>query len=124
MSDEFDHQDQIAVQDQQLDKPDNREPDDARQGELRAIYDQNVEAGNPPYDKAWIRTFGELAWIVRERQWAALEMLGGIARPDFRGTDFSHTDLRGANLIRGHFDKAVFHGTNLGDTVLDDSTLT
>ena len=123
MSDELEQQDQIAVPDQNLDKPDDREPDDARQGELRAIYEQNMEAGKPPYDNAWIRTFGELAWIVRERQWAALQMLGGVARPDFRGADFTNTDLRGANLIRGHFDKALFHRTNLDDAVLDDSTL-
>jgi len=115
---------QVTGQDQ--DQPDESEPNDARQGELEAAYKMNIEAGNLPYDRVWIRTLGELKWIMQARQWSGSgeRLSGGVERPDFRGADFSHTDLRGASLFFGHFTGAHFIEADLSGAILTGANMT
>jgi hypothetical protein len=47
-------------------QPDDREPTPERQAELRAVYEQNVAQGKPPYAGAVIGSRGELARILSE----------------------------------------------------------
>src|SRR5262249_12440542 len=113
---------------------DDSAPTAARQAELRAAYEVNVEAGQPPYAGVAIRTRGELAWVMAERGWSGehdaytvkyvLAPRGKSSIPaDLRNANLSHTtlgdvflrraDLSGANLVF-----ADLRGAHLADAVL------
>lgn len=115
-------------------EPDTSEPDATRQAELRAAYKANVAAAKPPYDKVWIRTLGEVNWILREHDWSGEEDLPvGKHRPDLRGTslvsaDVSGTSLFSADLSSADLTAAILSGTdligaNLSGAIIEDASL-
>jgi hypothetical protein len=99
--------------------PDTREPDAARQTELRAAYEANVAADTPPYQEVPIRTRGEVEWILRERNWSVEH-----APPKGkRHANLSVADLFGANLIGVNLTQADLSRANLSDADLREADL-
>jgi hypothetical protein len=102
-------------------QPDDREPTPERQAELRAVYEQNVAQGKPPYAGAVIGSRGELAWILRERRWqpfgGSLDVATLSVAPDLRLTAL-RGDLREVVLSWANLRNAVLDGTNLAGASL------
>jgi hypothetical protein len=121
MTDEQGQQERVAGQDQ--DKPDESEPNDKRQEQLRANYDLNMAEGRPPYDRVWIETLGELNWILQERQWSGEGLSGGVARPDLRGASLVNANLSGARLFHANLCGAYLNGANLSRANLSGADL-
>lgn len=78
---------------------DDQPPSPERRAELRAAYDANVAAGNPPYQNVRLQSRGELTWILSERGWSGeydAYTVKYVLKP--RGESHMHADLRGVNL--------------------------
>jgi uncharacterized protein YjbI with pentapeptide repeats len=116
------------------DKPDTSEPTPERQAELRAAYESDVAAGNPPYAGVRMHTLGEVQWILRERDWSVdLSNSEGKPRPDLRealllDADVRRVDLSLVNLSRArmrgaNFSRALLRGAMLSGTNLSAATL-
>jgi hypothetical protein len=104
-------------------QPDTREPDAARQAELRAAYEANVAAGKPPYSGVAIRTLGEVEWILRERDWSGDMLPVGKQRPNLRSADLSLANLSGAQLTGANLCSADLIDANLSDAELYSADL-
>jgi len=109
-------------------QPDVRDPDAARQAELRAAYQGD---SGTPYKDVQIRTLGEVQWIIRERQWSGEiyrlnrvnlsgANLGGV---NLRGVHFYGANLSGANLVKVDLSDVHLDGANLSGTNLYDANL-
>lgn len=115
--------------------PDDSEPPQDRQVELRAKYDANVSVGKPPYAGVVIRTRGEVNWIVQERQWLteragnfetseqAIDLRGvGFHGAVLSGIDLSAADLSGAYIQDCYFDDhASLRRANLINSQIHDT---
>jgi uncharacterized protein YjbI with pentapeptide repeats len=120
-------------------QPDDAEPLEERQGELRAAYEANVAAGRPPYATTRLRSRGEVAWVLRERGWSGeydaytvkyvLTPRGQeAAAADLRGANLGHVRLRDVYLRRADMSGAnlVFAdlaGAHLADVMLSDADM-
>jgi len=110
---------------------DTREPDAERQNKLRAAYEANVAAGNPPYEGVGIGTLGELRWILRQRDWST--DIPGKQCPDLRsaflldvnlsGADLSLANLSGADLSLANLSGADLSYADLSGAELSDANL-
>ena len=129
--------------------PDDHPPSPERQAKLRAAYETNIAAGNPPYQNVQIQSRGDLAWIFSERGWSGeydaytvkyvLKPRGqSHERADLRRVNLSHVtlrdvflrlaDLSGANLVfadlaGAHLTDARLHEADLGRANLSSAEL-
>src|SRR5262249_20974682 len=114
---------------------DDSAPTAARQAELRAAYEANVAAGQPPYAGVAIRTRGELAWLMAERGWSGehdaysvkyvLAPRGQSSIPsDLRTANLSHTTLRELFLPRPDLSRPTLVFADLRGAHLADAQLT
>src|SRR5258708_2106431 len=92
-------------------EPDDGEPSPEWQAESRAAYEANVSQGKPPFEGVWIRTRGELMWVMGERGWS--------------GESFTHTpaDFRGAYLYKANLSAAELDSANLSGAELSSANL-
>jgi hypothetical protein len=101
---------------------DGNDPSAERRAELEAAYSSNLRAGKPPYADVWIRTLGELGWIVQTRGWssdpAELSSQEPGTRPDLR-----EASLRGAVLDGARLRGARLTGADLSHASLDKADL-
>jgi len=110
--------------------PDRTPPSPERQAELRAAYEANIAAGNPPYKDIEITDRNEMDWIFAERSWSGtFAMQGKMEHPDLRnislfavdltGIELNGANLNGANLIGAILIGAFLINANLVNANLD-----
>ncbi|WIG59711.1 MAG: hypothetical protein OJF49_002458 [Ktedonobacterales bacterium] len=115
------------------------DPPAERQAELERAYNDNIGAGQAPYQGVRIATRDELLWIVRQRNWATeydsfyykyiLNPRGVyLERANFTGANLAGVDLsqivlRRANLTRANLIKADLTGADLVDARLDEADI-
>jgi hypothetical protein len=124
-----------------IEQPDTREPSAVRKAELETAYEKQKDT-DAPYKGVWIRTLGELQWIMRKRHWfGSMDITNlpdglpdGMERANLSGTDFEGTNLSGANLAGADLSEAtlirtnlsgahLFFNTNLSNANLDHANL-
>jgi hypothetical protein len=109
--------------------PDDREPSQERQAELRVAYEANVAAGQAPYEGVSIRTRGELLWVLGERGWSGtFPTEPGKGRPNLSrallnsanlsDVSLNAANLRGADLRRANLSGMFLRGADLSDSYL------
>jgi uncharacterized protein YjbI with pentapeptide repeats len=110
-------------------KPDDSEPTQERQKDLRAAYDANVALGKAPYELVSISTQGELLWVMRQRRWSGeVTLPEGYERATLSGAilrdaNLSGADLRGANLSGARLRDANLNAALLGGANLSGADL-
>lgn len=110
--------------------PDRTPPSIERQAELRAAYEANVAAGNPPYKNIEITDRDELDWIFAERSWSGtIATQGKMEHPDLRNislftVDLTGIELNGANLNGANLTGAILIGAFLINANLVNANLT
>jgi hypothetical protein len=112
----------------QAEQPDDNEPTPERQHELRAAYSENVNANRAPYTDVWIRTRGELFWIMHEHNWLNKDNTSknrsvNLSGARFTGTDLSGVFLSGADLSNSYFFRADLSSAKLWEANLKGSYL-
>src|SRR5271166_1864518 len=109
-------------------EPDLNEPSPKRQAELEGVFGRQKGSG-APYKEVEIRTLGELAWIMQQRNWSGESyMLSGTQRANlirarFTQVDLSRAQLQEANLSRADLSQAILSGANLKGVNLTGAAL-
>ena len=99
-------------------------PTPERQANLEAAYDENIKKGRVPYFKVEIHTYGELAWIMKKRNWSGeFPLTDGFVRANLSDANLDGINLNGMSLygviLRG---ASCFHVT-LVDAELSEADM-
>ena len=103
---------------------DDIEPNALRQAELSEAYAKNIAEGKAPYEGVTLRSYGELLWIMAQRNWSGEPLAVNSGRPNLCGIDLSDVNLSGAYLFRANLSGAILIGTNLERADLFQANLT
>jgi hypothetical protein len=107
----------------QAEEPDAMIPPDERQEALRQAYDANNAAGKTPYEEVEIRTLGELAWIMQERDWSGVTRAVDKARADLSNASLMGINLADVQLSDANLSGATLVGANLSGARLTGANL-
>ncbi len=104
-------------------QPDTRTPTPARQAELKAAYEANVKANNPPYLGVHIASLGELLWVLSERGWSGEFSATKDEHPNLEGVNMRGTNLARVHLVRANLSQARLEAAYLSQAYLTGADL-
>lgn len=109
----------------ELAPPDKHVPSLERQADLEAEYvRRRILKSVGAYSGVWIRTYGELNWIMQRRNWSGEpELPEGMQRANLSWARFSSTNLSGVNLVGANLSAANLMRANLRSTNLECADL-